>query len=579
MNLQERGKKMAKKDFLNSLAQEVEDTKKGKEPSSKVTSFEEYDKQHQFVKDDNAILEDYIPEQHNEEKKAKKITKEEGLKHNDRPSSYQEEQLQKIEKKPVKIDKKVVIIGTVIVLLLMLAIYFIFLAPKIVVPAFEGKAMSELNAWIKQNEIDTTKIVVNEEFSLEYDENMIISQSVEAGKKIKKDTALTFVVSKGADPDENISFPDLMSMNYDEVKQWIDDNKLQKTKINTVYSDSVEENMVISYDLKNVNENNFIRGTNLTINISRGKAPAGQITIEDFKGKVYEEVETWAKNKKINLVKQETYSDSVEVGKVVSQSIDPNTTVSEQSELIVTVSKGKAVHIPNLVGYDASMLEAWLAQADTKIIPIKKTVYSNEAEGTVLSQSIAANSNVDQNSVLELEISAYLPGLFMEGESSQSLYGMDYISLTSKIDNWNSNGANIAIGKWMGEQCSDTYPTAGSIIDFECQDGNGNKLPYDVNGCARPLPLNAKISLKVSTGACTVAPVEPEKKTLDASGFSDFDTLNAYAQLNGITLIKLEDASVTTMTITDSNNKIVTTLVEGNSYIVKVPVVSEEIGG
>ena len=56
MNLQERGKEMAKKDFLNSLAQEVEDTKKGKEPSSKVTSFEEYDKQHQFVKDDNAIL-------------------------------------------------------------------------------------------------------------------------------------------------------------------------------------------------------------------------------------------------------------------------------------------------------------------------------------------------------------------------------------------------------------------------------------------------------------------------------------------------------------------------------------------
>ena len=127
MNLQERGKEMAKKDFLNSLAQEVEDTKKGKEPSSKVTSFEEYDKQHQFVKDDNAILEDYIPEQHNEEKKAKKITKEEGLKHNDRPSSYQEEQLQKIEKKPVKVDKKVVIIGTVIVLLLMLAIIMVSL--------------------------------------------------------------------------------------------------------------------------------------------------------------------------------------------------------------------------------------------------------------------------------------------------------------------------------------------------------------------------------------------------------------------------------------------------------------------
>lgn len=567
---------MAKKDFLSSLAQEVEDTKKGKEPSSKVTSFEEYDKQHQFQKDDNAILEDYIP--HNEEKKEtvnKKITKEEGLKSSDKPNSYQEEELQKIEKKPIKIDKKVIAISAVIVLLLIVAGYFLFFAPKIVVPDFNGKAMSELNAWVKQNEIETGKIVINEEYSLEYDENIIIDQSIDAGKKIKKDTALTFTVSKGADPDEVISFPDLMYMNYDEVKSWISENKLQKTKVNTVYSDSVEENMVISYDLKNVNENNFTRGTNLTINVSKGKAPAGQITIEDFKGKVYEEVETWAKNKKINLIKQETYSDTIDIGKVVSQSIDPNTTVSEQSELIVTVSKGKAVKIPNLVGYDANMLEAWLAQDENRVIPIKKTIYSNEPEGTVLSQSIAAGTNVDQNSVLELEISAYLPGLFMEGESSQSLYGMDYISLTSKIDKWNSNGANIAIGKWMGEECSDTYPTAGSIIDFECQDGNGNKLPYDVNGCARPLPLNAKISLKVSTGACSVTSVEPEKKTLDATKFSDFNTLNAYAQLNGITLIELEDASVTEMTITDSNNNPATKLVEGNSYIVRVPIVEE----
>ena len=572
---------MAKKDFLSSLAQEVEDTKKGKEPSSKVTSFEEYDKQHQFQKDDNAILEDYIP--HNEEKKEtvnKKITKEEGFKSSDKPNSYQEEELQKIEKKPIKIDKKVVIISAVIVLLLIVAGYFLFFAPKIVVPDFNGKAMSELNAWVKQNEIETGKIVINEEYSLEYDENIIIDQSIDAGKKIKKDTALTFTVSKGADPDEVISFPDLMYMNYDEVKSWISENKLQKTKVNTVYSDSVEENMVISYDLKNVNENNFTRGTNLTINVSKGKAPAGQITIEDFKGKVYEEVETWAKNKKINLVKQETYSDTIDIGKVVSQSIDPNTTVSEQSELIVTVSKGKAVKIPNLVGYDANMLEAWLAQDENRVTPIKKTIYSNEPEGTVLSQSIAAGTNVDQNSVLELEISAYLPGLFMEGESSQSLYGMDYISLTSKIDKWNSNGANIAIGKWMGEECSDTYPTEGSIIDFECQDGNGNKLPYDVNGCARPLPLNAKISLKVSSGACSVASVEPDKKAFSAGDYLDkgFDTLNAYAQLNGITLIRLDVEGDGPMNIKDSSGNDVpdNILYEGSSYIVEVPVGASE---
>ena len=549
-----------KKDFLSSIAQEVEDTRKGRTPSKKVMSFEDYNKQTTIKHDDDGILEDYPKahqvKQHRQPEPAYEppveepeyadeeyeddnyISQDEGYNMGDRPRSFEEEKLEKIEKKPIKIDKKTMIISGIIAILAIVGIYFIFFAPKISLPDFTGKPKSELTTWLSQNGIQSSVVALNEEYSMEYDKDIVISQQQKAGKKIHKDTPLNFTISKGPDPDELIPFPDLMNMDYESVTAWKDENKLLNTKINTVYNDNVPENDVIDYNLKNVAENNFTRGTNLTINISRGKAPAGQVTIDDLSGKTYEEVQTWAKNKKITLTKQEAYSDTIDIGKVISQSAASGTTIKEGEELIVVVSKGKAVTIPNLVGYDATMLEAWTSDANNKVAVVKRETYSDQPQGTVISQSIAAGSQVDQGTVLELGISLYMPVL---QTNSQEWYGKDYLSLVAKVDEWNGKGASIAAGAWDGEECRDTYPTPGQIIEYRCLDANGNQLPYEANGCARPLPLNAKISMKISTGACKVTPSNEAVTVPDeVTSESDF---KLWASQNGITLSETTEES------------------------------------
>ncbi|MCI5774181.1 MAG: PASTA domain-containing protein [Erysipelotrichaceae bacterium] len=564
-----------KKDFLSSIAQEVADTKKGRTPTKKVMSFEDYNKQTPSRHDDNAILEDYPQtaktantsknhasyqaeptfeqpqyveeepveeyEEYEEYENENYISQEEGFNAGDRPRSFEEEQLVKVEKKPVKIDKKTAIIASVIAVLAIIGIYFFFFAPKISLPDFTGKAKSELTTWLSQNGIQSSVVALSEEYSLEYDKDIVISQQQKAGKKIHKDTPLNFTISKGPDPDELIEFPDLKNMDYDSVTAWKNENKLLNTKINTVYNDNVPENAVIDYNLKNVAENNFTRGTNLTINISRGKAPAGQVTIDDLSGKTFEEVQTWAKNKKITLTKQEAYSDTIDIGKVISQSAASGTTIKEGEELIVVVSKGKAVIIPNLVGYDATMLEAWTSDPDNKVTVVKREKYSDQAQGTVISQSIPEGSQVDQGTVLELGISLYMPVL---QTNSQEWYGKDYLSLVAKVDEWNGKGASIAAGAWEGEECNDTYSTPGQIIDYHCLDANGNQLPYESNGCARPLPLNAKISMKISTGGCTVAPPSSSDVTVPANVQSESD-FRLWASQNGIKLSDTTEISNT----------------------------------
>ena len=81
-------------------------------------------------------------------------------------------------------------------------------------------------------------------------------------------------------------------MSQTEIKDWIDTNKLLKTKLTTQFSTTVPSGSVISYDLKNVSESEFTRGSTLNIICSKGAAPAGQVTVENYVGKTYTEFQT-----------------------------------------------------------------------------------------------------------------------------------------------------------------------------------------------------------------------------------------------------------------------------------------------
>lgn len=583
-----------KKDFLSSLAEELEEEKKGVShddleifhPTDKKTdelrNYKDLDYDFKSTKSVEKTPKVEPQPQRTVIPEAKKVApqpatavpvRKASLKDGKEPHSFQQEKLEKIEKKPIKIDPKVMIAGIIALLVIIGAVWYFVFAPKIPMPNFVGKTINDVGAWAKQNDIPTSNIIMNTEFSTEFDKDVIISQDKAEGKKIKDTTPLAFVASKGADPDEQVEFPDLMNMTYSEIKEWIDTNKLSKTKINTQYNTIVEKDLVINYDLKTGTESGFTRGSSLTINISKGPAPAGTVAVDNFVGKTYAELEQWANSKKIVLEKTEAYSDTVEVGKIISQGVKVGESLEEGGKLPVVVSKGKAVKIPNLVGYTKEMLEVWAATPDNKVTIVKKERYDSAAEGNVIAQSITAGSQVDQGSVLELTISLYMPQL---ETNSRQWYGKDYLELTKWVDDANAKGASLATGSWAGTTCSDEYKTPGQIIEYTCLDSGGSILSTGGNGCSRPLPINAKISMKVSSGACTV---QPTKKSFKYTG-QDYDLFKALCGANGITISLIETVVTNTAEIgkykvMDSAGNLIsidTTLTEGTSIIVKVNV-------
>ncbi|MBE6123886.1 MAG: PASTA domain-containing protein [Erysipelotrichaceae bacterium] len=540
----------AKKDFLSDLASQVEAKKRGER--DRISTIDDYkpreirnvpeDDLNEYPEVDEFISPARKPEPKEApagkkaeapvQKKPEPVREPEPVyddsnaySSDGKADSFNEEQFVRYEKPKRTISTAGIAALAAALALCAFLVWWFFIAAHITMPDFVGKNINDVSSWARQNEISSTAIAQSQpEYSLEYNEGTVIRQSVEPGKKIKKDTPITITVSAGADPDENISFPDLKSMTLSEVREWISANKLAKTKITTQYSETVPDGEIISYEVRNASESDFTRGTTLNIVASKGKAPAGQITVQDFKNKSYTEVESWANGKKISLVKQEVYSDTVASGFVISQSAASGSSLSEGGTFTVVVSKGKGIRIPNLVGYTREQLEAW--RAANAIQVVTKSVYDPAPDGSVISQSIAPNTTVGSQDVLELTVSLYLPTL---DTATNSWIGRDYLELLAWVDEVNNKGGRIQAGQYGNYQyslCSDQYPKKGQIVAYACEYGTSD---YD-NGCARPLTLDARIAYTISEGACTT-----RQFILNQSDMATLDSIKAWCIANGIT--------------------------------------------
>lgn len=592
-----------KRDFMSELANEVDAKKKGK--LDHIQGIEDYKPKERKVSSSTADDDFDIPSMGT--KSAKKSapvyeTKKEpvfttpveeeevednntdfdeedaygGL--NGMPASYGEEQVVRVNTPKKQVPVIAWILLAVAVVGISFAIYWFKFAPHITLPDFRGKNISEVSTWAKQNKIESSAIATSEPvYSMEYEKGVVVEQSVAGGKKVKKDTPITFTVSNGPDPEEKIAFlTDIKSMTSGEIQSWISENKLLKAKVVTQYSDTVESGNVISYEVKNGSEEEFTRGTTLNVICSKGPAPAGQVTVDNFVGKMYADVESWANTKKVKLNKTEAFSDQVDKDKVISMDKKQGETLKEGDTLSVVVSKGKGVKIPNLVGYTKEQLEAWSADSDNSVLVVKKEIYNVAPAGSVIEQSLKAGSVVESGEVLELTISLYLPIL---QTNSREWLGKDYLELKAKVDEWNSKGARIQAGQYgtVKEECRDnTMP--GEIIDYSCSGGTS-----DVgNGCERPLKLDARISYTISTGGCAVTPtpsptpVPPE--TLKINNYKSAEELMIYAHIKKIDIasMKTSDTSIFYSSeypylIKDSNGSIVPLdgeLISGNTYVI-----------
>jgi serine/threonine-protein kinase len=163
----------------------------------------------------------------------------------------------------------------------------------------------------------------------EYEEGLVMDQSVNAGKKVDKNTTIKVTFSSGKG---DIDIPDVTGMTESNA---ISTLKSAGFKYNTnyEYSDDVESGKVISYSPTGEGQ----EGDTITITVSQGKET---VQVPDVKGKSQSDAESALSALGLSASVTTEYSDTVAEGNVISQGTSAGTYVTKGSSVSITVSKG-----------------------------------------------------------------------------------------------------------------------------------------------------------------------------------------------------------------------------------------------
>ena len=242
-------------------------------------------------------------------------------------------------------------------------------------------------------------------------------------------------------------------------------------------------------------QDDFTRSSTLNISVSKGSKPAGTVTVIDFKGKSYTEAESWAQTNKIKLEKVESYSDKVDAGNIISQSVEANKTMKQNDTLILTVSKGKGVKVPDLNTMNKEQIEKWGTNNNISVDVTYK--YSN-SDDHILSANVKKGQTVSQTDNIQIVLNA---GKYFYAADEELKEVLDVGKPANKLEDWcnthRDKGIDAFAGNWSSS--SDVYSkeyAKGMIVSYEISSYSTGQT-YGIDD---RLPLDVRFSIVVSKG-------------------------------------------------------------------------------
>ena len=254
---------------------------------------------------------------------------------------------------------------------------------KVTVPDVRG--MSEENAKALLNKKRLGIHVVTRKESKKYKAGKISKQTPEAGEKVSKHTKIEVVVSSGLVRSKK-AIPDVSGMSETEAQNKLEDAGFKVTS-SFQYDDSVESGKVISTTPEAGTKAE--KGSTVTMLVSQG---SNKKTVPDVRGMADATAQSTIKSYGFNVgTVTYDYSDSVEKGMVISQTVEPGTKASAGTSISITVSNGpkpeEKIEVQSFVGQQESALKSW-ASSKGLYTNISDSQYSDSyTKGCIISMT------------------------------------------------------------------------------------------------------------------------------------------------------------------------------------------------
>ena len=271
----------------------------------------------------------------------------------------------------------------------------------LIVPDLVGKVYANLNM---DDYRGFTIRVGDRQYSTEFEAGEIMSQTPEAADEVVKNTTITVVVSRGEEPKALIMDQDLVGTELANAKNWLIGQGVPEHLIleKQEYSTTVEAGRVTRTDPAYGQE--IATGQTVTIWTSLGKEQVFA-RMPNVEGMDYDAAVQKLNESGFMDVKPEEVDSLEPAGTVLKQSATRYIDTDVTTSIVLQVSKGPAKQVMlNVVGQ--SFADAEKALGDAGFMDVyAEDVESNEPAGTVVGQSVAADTEIAINDPIKLEVS------------------------------------------------------------------------------------------------------------------------------------------------------------------------------
>jgi len=386
-------------------------------------------------------------------------------------------------------------------LVVIIVVLLLLLGGGVEVKDFSGGKLTDAQLWANQKGMIVT---TEDAYSDTVKEGYVIAQDVKAGEKIKKGSFIKLTVSLGHDLSVKMLLPDLMSMTAEQVQTWADENFMTKVRITTEFSADIPSGDVIRFEINDKTVVDEVRrDTPVYVIVSKGaEQAAATVKVPDLKTKSLAECYTFAAENGLVLTVDEQYDDYIPAGTIISQSVKADQMVAKGSEIVLVVSKGKMITVPDFSDYTKEQAAAVAAKLELPVTVAER--YSSSSVGRLISQSVEKGSIYNGEDIIELTYSLGNKIILA------SYVGQTRDALESWAQGLNEQGARLTVS---ATEAKSTQPR-GTII---YQDKANTSVSYKTT-----------INITVSAGNVVYVP--------DFTGPQDYNYNNAITREKAIAI-------------------------------------------
>ncbi len=296
---------------------------------------------------------------------------------------------------------------------------------------------------------------------------------------------------------KDVQLPNLVGLTLEEAETKAKEVKLKVEVKEERYDLTVEEGKIIEQDpgYQNIKVK---EKSSIKVVISKGQEI---VKTEKVIGKKKDEAKKSLEELGLIVQIEEEYSDTVEDGIVIKQSIDADVDTPAGTTIILTVSKGiEQIEVPDLSGKTEEEAKATLTNAKLKWKSTTKVNDSSKPNGVVVDQNISKGSKVDKDTEITITVNEF-------DETKSATVNVNVKSLNGYEEKHDVDGGLIDPGTITlkitvnDEQIEQKIVSKASTNESVSFEGSGNvtiKVYIDGNKKAeKTINLNSQTSITI----------------------------------------------------------------------------------